>query len=103
MIPYLSPDQEAGRGIRGDKLREHLKSQPVFNANLLDYLLKNPTLIPEDWKGKLLFFWGTIYRCPDGNLCVRYLCWDGRRWGWDYHWLDNDWRSHCPAAVRASR
>lgn len=102
VIPYPSPDQEAGRVIRGDKLREHLKAKTVLNADLLDYLLKNPTLIPEDWKGKFVFFWGTIYRDPDGRLYVRYLRWGGGQWRWVYRWLGGGWDSDDPAAVRAS-
>jgi hypothetical protein len=43
--------------ICGDNsLREELIARPVFNANLLDYLLKNPHLIPAEWKGKDAFF-----------------------------------------------
>jgi len=51
----------------------------VFNATLLDYLLANPFLIPQDWKllkdGKpqIIFFRGTIYRTPSGKLCTRCL------------------------------
>jgi len=39
-----------------------------MNANVLDYLLAHPELIPEDWKNKYVFFWGTIYRYSSGGL-----------------------------------
>lgn len=99
---YLSKKQQNGKWIEGHKLREELKGRSVFNANLLDYLLKNPHLIPEEWKGKYVFFWGTVYRYSDGYLCVRCLCWDGGRWDWDYYWLDRDWNDPDPAVVPAS-
>lgn len=40
-------------------------------------------------------------RDGDGNLYVRYLYWNGDEWNWNYNWLDNDWNSNNPAAVRA--
>lgn len=42
------------------------------------------------------------HRDSDGNLYVRYLYWNGDRWNWNYNWLDNDWNSDNPAAVRAN-
>lgn len=100
---YLSEQQKKGKWIQGHKLLAELKGMPVFNANLLDYLLANPRLIPEEWKGKcIFFFWGTTYRCSDGRLCVRCLCWGGGRWLWGFDWLDFDWHGYYPAAVPAS-
>ncbi|MDD5397270.1 MAG: hypothetical protein PHW24_04440 [Candidatus Moranbacteria bacterium] len=99
---YLSKEQEGGSAIEGNKLRKKLEKMPVLNANVLDYLLKNPQLIPEDWKGKAVFFWGTIYRCSDGSLCVRYLYWGGGEWDWGCSWLGDGFLSLCPAAVCAS-
>ncbi len=99
---YLSEPQKRGRSIEGNKLRNTLKGDPVLNANVLDYLLAHPDLIPEDWKGKYVFFWGTIYRDSGGNLCVRFLCWSGGGWGWGYGWLAHDFGGRYPAALRAS-
>ena len=99
---YLSEGQKNGKRLEGNKLREELKSQPVYNANLLDDLLKNPHLIPEDWKGKYIFFWGTIYRLSDGSLYVRFLYWRGGRWYWRCRWLVLYWYGNDPAVVCAS-
>jgi len=97
---YLSLNQQrSGHYVEGHRLREELKSQSVLNANVLDYLLKNPHFIPEEWKGKTVFFWGTIYRHSNGNLCVRCLYWRGDDWGWSCYWLDYDWDSDNPAAT----
>jgi len=97
---FLSVNQQGGKTSKGHKLREELINLPVLNANVLDYLLAHPELIPESWKGKSVFFWGTIYRGASGKLGVRYLFWhDDGRWLWNFHKLDNDWNGHSPAAV----
>jgi len=99
---HLSPNQMNGKCVEGNKLRKELASEPVLNANVLDYLLSHPELIPKEWKGKYVFFWGTIYRDSDGDLCVRCLCWRGGAWGWSYVWLDFLFSGRIPAAVLAS-
>ena len=99
---YVSEDQQNGKVIQGLKLRKELKGKPVYNANLLDYLLAHPELIPESWKGQEVFFWGSIYRDRGGSLNVRYLHWNGSRWHWIFHLLDGVWRADDPAAVPAS-
>jgi hypothetical protein len=105
---HLSPNQQGGKCIKGDNLKKELASEPVLPANVLDFVLANPHLIPEEWKKdengntRYIFFWGTIYRGSRGGLCVRYLCFHGGRWGWGDHWLDGDWRGSYPAALRAS-
>lgn len=98
---YLSQFQKDGV-IEGNKLRKELVGKPVLNANVLDYLLAHPHLIPEEWKGKYLFFWGTIYRGSGGRLCVRCLRWGGGRWHWYCDWLFRDWFDGGPAVLRAS-
>lgn len=98
---YLSEKQK-GRYIKGYKLRKELAEKPVLNANVLDYLLAHSELIPEEWKGKFIFFWGTIYRDSDGGLVVRCLSWDGGEWSWRYYWLDYGWHVDSPAVLFAS-
>jgi hypothetical protein len=99
---HLDAGQQGGKSIQGHKLRKRLEKEPVMNANQLDWYLANPQHIPEEWKGKYVFFWGTIYRRRGGGLFVRYLCWGVDRWGWGGYWLDDGWRGDGPAAVRAS-
>ncbi|MFH1170224.1 MAG: hypothetical protein V1704_01550 [Candidatus Vogelbacteria bacterium] len=98
---YLADGQKCDKWMKGDVLREVFKGQKVLNANVLDFLLKHPELIPEEWKCKTVFFWGTIYRDSVGRLCVRFLCWSGDRWDWRYRWLVYDWDGSNPAAVLA--
>lgn len=105
---YLSEGQKGGKNIEGFSLRNELENKQVWNANLLDYLLKNPHLIPEEWKGDergisySIFFWGTVYRFADGGLCVRCLNWNGEFWCSPYNWLGYVWPGRCPAACRVS-
>ncbi len=58
-----------------------------LNVNVLDYLLANPSLIPEEWKGKNVFFRGTIDRNSDGLLYGRCLHWFGSEWSSSLDWL----------------
>jgi len=102
VVLYLDEEQQNGGVIVGNQLHEKLKGQSVYNAKLLDFYLTHPRLIPEDWKGKLVFFWGTIYRDSGGNLCVRCLIWDGDGWNWLCRWLGNDFYDLRPAVVSAS-
>lgn len=95
---YLSKKQKKG-SIGGHDLRKDLADKPVMNANVLDYLLPHPELIPEEWKGKYIFFWGTIYRYSDGRLRVRSLSWFGSGWVWSYDWLTGGFSSDSPAAL----
>jgi len=88
---HLDPSQKDGKTIEGNTLRTNLADQPVLNTNVLDYLIANPHLIPEDWKGKAIFFWGTIYRGSSGKLYVRFLYWNDGMWNWLNYWLGDDW------------
>lgn len=96
---HLDKEQMDGKWIEGDKLRNELANKPVLNANVLDHLLANPHLIPEEWKGKFVFFWGTIYRDQHDNLRVRCLSCRDDRWHWGAGWFGNSWSTRYPAAV----
>lgn len=100
---YLANGQKKGR-IIGTELRKKLRDKPVLNANVLDWLLQqeNQHLIPEEWKSKYVFFWGTIYRNSVGDPCARYLCWSAGRWRSRCLWLGCSWGGSYPAALRAS-
>jgi len=99
---YLDETQQDGGTIIGHELRKKLEGKVVYNANLLDFYLANPQFIPEEWKGRSISFWGTIYRYSSGNLYVRCLDWDGGRWEWYFHWLGGDFRGRSPVVIPAS-
>ena len=101
---HLADGQKSGKWIEGNELRKELAKELVYTAHVLDYLLKpeNRHLIPEEWKGRAVYFWGTIFRA-DGRLYVRCLYWGvGSRWSWNYCGLDISWHNDSPAAVSAS-
>ena len=102
VVRYLSPNQQNGKTIQGHKLRKELKNKQVLNACILDALLANPQLIPDDWKTGVTYFWGTIFRSASGYLYVKYLYWYGSGWNWIDRWLGSDWDSNGPAASLAS-
>jgi hypothetical protein len=79
----------ASSDIQGSILRT---GKQRLNAIVLDYLLKNADLIPNEWKGKYVVFWGTVYRDAEG-LYVRCLHWCEDGWSWFYSWLDENGRS----------
>lgn len=95
---HLDEDQKRGKVIKGYMLRKKLENVPVYGTQLLDFYLANTHLIPEEWKGKTVFFWGTIYRRSDGRLYVCYLFWNGSLWDWDYCRTSFGWDALSPAA-----
>lgn len=98
---FLAEGQKTGC-VRGVELRGQLKNRKVLPASLLDWLLAHPEEIPAEWRRKYIFFWGTIYRCSDGRLCVRCLDWRGDRWYWGCYWLSSDWDANNLALMLAS-
>ena len=103
---YLSDEQklcENKGAYTVHDLYENLKNKPVLNANVLDFLLENPYLIPDEWKGRQIFFWGTTYSRSNGTPHVRYLYWDdGMRWQCSWVVINNEFHINDPAALRVS-
>ncbi|TAK05350.1 hypothetical protein EPO33_05305 [Patescibacteria group bacterium] len=97
---HLDEAQKTG-SIVGNELRKKLEGQPVLPAKVLDYLLAHPALIPPDWKGKYVYFWGSVYRRSDGNASVRCLYWGDRGWYWLSYRLGHYWGHRDPGAVLA--
>ncbi|MEO6329122.1 MAG: hypothetical protein ABIO55_09325 [Ginsengibacter sp.] len=88
-----------GGSTDGYYVREDLKDKEALNANVLDYLLVNTKAIPDAWKDKDIFFWGTIYSSPKGYLHVRCLYWCDGLWRWGHDRLGVDWSIHKLAAI----
>ncbi len=100
---YLDDFQAGGGFLEGYDLKTKLEGQKVLGAQLLDFYLEHPDLIPKDWNKKLrISFWGTIYRGADSHLYVRCLCWNGMGWDSEYDRLNCAWFPDSPAAVSAS-
>ena len=97
---YLSEEQRTVL-TQGDDLRKKVEVKNPYNANLLDFYLAHPELIPESWKGKAVYFWGTIYYFTDGRRCVRFLFFGGKRCHWGSCPIVREWSPDEPAAVPA--
>jgi len=50
---------------------EDFNNKPALNANVYDYLLKHPDIIPASWIRNCVCFWGTIFSCE--NRETRYV------------------------------
>ncbi len=108
VVLHLSERQFGGKWLKGHELRTELDGKPVLNATILDFLEDHQEFITDDWKQdeqgntRYVYFWGTVYRSAGGDLYVRCLYWDGGQWQFDFHWLDDAWFGHNPAACLAS-
>lgn len=60
--------------------REEVTSGHVLNACVLDFLLAYPRLIPKEWEGKVVFFFGTLYCDTFDSLFVRSLHFHKGEW-----------------------
>lgn len=90
---YLSKDQKKGKEAHqgtvrneiGNDQRLKLEGRFPLNANVLDFLLKQPELIPEEWKGKRILFWGTIFQQAGikGDESVACIYWLNGKWNSD--------------------
>ncbi len=98
---YQSKKQQKG-SIHGFYLQEEL-TDSVLSANVLDDLLLYPELIPENLKGKKIFFWGDIYSNAKDQKCVRYLHHDGKVWNWYYYSIHEEFGPDCFAAIMMGR
>ncbi len=72
----LSQSQQKEEKVQALQIQSEMEGAQTENANLLDYLISHPYLIPEKWKkgkdGKIqyILFWATIYENPSLNVTV---------------------------------
>lgn len=62
----------------------------VLNSDVMFSLLNDPSLIPDTWKDKRVFFFGTILKFPNGKECVPYLYFN-KVWNSSYLWTECGW------------
>lgn len=69
--------------VPGSKVGEYFQDREcALNACVMDYLYLHPDLIPDDWKDKKIYFWGTIFRF-ERIFMVGYLEVDGDTGKWE--------------------
>jgi hypothetical protein len=83
-------------------MRERLSNEQSANLATLQYLEKHPELLPEGWKGKYIYGWGTVVRNRSGNLLVPCLIERGGQVGLLWLWLGDAWGGRRPSLRCAS-
>jgi hypothetical protein len=96
--PTCKPVKREEKHPELGQVEEELRGKPVCNANVMDYLLRYPRLVPDEWKGYRVFFFGTKYRFGQWRN-VRYLSWHGVNWEWGMICQINTWYENEVAAV----
>lgn len=98
---YIISDQTTPDGLPGYIIWEQLKGKLTLNVNVLRYLLDNPEIIPIQWRGKIICFWGTIF-CDTYNNNHMVYCLhvglDGSVW-WDERWIGYRFFEEFSAAI----
>lgn len=87
--------------IKGEERLSRLKKMGAIrlDVKILQTLLKNQKLIPENWKQLYICFDGTVIRDPNGGRCILYMYWEDDRWNWQCNWLHSDYFINSPSAV----
>lgn len=75
----------------------------ILNANVLDFLLEHPELIPDEWKDLKVSFWGTRYN-DNGFIRVPCIVYDkeGDCFVWEDKVVNSYWCCKEPIAMLAS-
>lgn len=90
---YQSKRQKSGGTIPIKDLIAETEGKRRGNACILDHLLANSNLIPEDWKFnedgsiRYIYFMDTQYSVEGGGVYVRSLSWRARQWDWGFDHL----------------
>ena len=89
--------------VHGEEKLHRLKASGHIrlDAKIFQTFWENKDRIPEIWRGKCVYFDGTVLQSPSGCRYVLYLDWRGDEWDWHYYWLESDWGDSSPSAVLA--
>jgi len=82
MVETFIPDKQKNSSIGHSRVLVDLKGRKALNGCVMDWLLDNPEFIPEAWKEKCVYFFGTIYSDVEGMHIVFGLYWDNDNGGW---------------------
>ncbi len=74
-----------------------------LDARVLQMLLKNQHLIPEDWKKSVVFFDGTILQDRSGDRATLFLFCDGdEEWHWGLSRICDIWAGGLSAVLAST-
>ena len=88
-VKIISPLKKGGSVITGEESIKRLSKEPLLGARGFWHYWNNQADIPEEWKGKYVFFDALVLRNPSGNRYSLSLYWDYGRWHWRDYWLDS--------------
>jgi len=77
-LELINPLKTAeGKILYGEERFDYTKtySQIRLDANALRAILKNQSMIPKEWRNKVICFDGAIFRDADGHRCFFCLYW----------------------------
>lgn len=96
--------------ITGHEYLKRLKASKnqLPNSNQIDWLVEHQNEpgvkeFLEQYKGKVLYAFGDVFRGSGGGLYVRCMVWDGGAWVSDYGWLDGDFYEHRLALLQKTK
>lgn len=94
------PKQNNGKEeMQGTEVLKLLRPEQKLNVAMADFLLKNPSIIPDSWRNFSVCFWGTLLKSPVDNLAVLFIFWSGRDWHWGTRSINAKFDHQHPAAI----
>lgn len=96
--------------ITGHEFLKRLKAgkKVLPNSNMINWLVEHQNELGvkeflEQYKGKVLYAFGDIFRDSDGDLCVRCAIWDGDAWVSSCYWLGLTFVEHLLALSQKTK
>jgi hypothetical protein len=84
--------------VTGKETKERLVGKPLLGARAFLYSWNNKEKIPEEWKGKIVFFDAAVLQSPCGDRYSLCLYWNVSEWCWDCYRLDYERYADCVSA-----
>jgi hypothetical protein len=71
------------QGLLWEQIWQKLIQLPILNQNHLKALLENQDQIPEEWRGTMIWFAGTVYAAEGERKCLDGMFWNSDRGFWE--------------------
>jgi hypothetical protein len=72
-ISLCQPKEQGIVDLKMSQYVELINDLPLANASVMFALLRCPDLLPQAWKGKRVFFWGTTYQQRSGWFMLKFV------------------------------
>ncbi|MFH0814950.1 MAG: hypothetical protein V1902_02655 [Candidatus Falkowbacteria bacterium] len=101
-LKHMLKDREPYVGGEEKLTRLKVAGYVRLDAGVFETLWNNQHLIPERWKGKIVYFDGTVLVSPDGGRYVLCIDGGGGQWSRDCGYLNHSFSGNNPSAVLAA-